>query len=794
MSIVNTILNKVDLNTTKYTAKLKAMNRDTRKQTKGIGESFKGIGTAWAGVLSALATGALAGKIAGELTATEKAVASFIRSTGDVSDARAQFEMLQQAARDTIQPFDALQAASLNLSRNGVKPTADQLKTFSQIAYGTGQSLETVAGAFTGAMQGRYKSLQQLGVTAVDQGDKLALTYKGVTTEITKDTAALSSYFQSLGAENGEVLEYLQGGLTGALNQMENAWGDFYRALAESGLGDLMRDIVRDSADTLDDITAWINENREPIKAFFADVYDNWTLISKTVKDGFSELTSTVNSFWSSSGLAAATGTDTMIQALSQLFNFARAGFLQVMKYAEQAWIAVKGSAAAQWEGISTTVTQLSFSEGKKAYSAAMDAARAEMEETARIYDTATEMVFSDISSNVQQLKDQSLGYAEEAAAGAYRVWEKQTSDAPLAFAPTKASTASRGGGRAKSAPKAEQDGWPEYYAGVSRLARDSMSEIERLRLEHNEKLKELDAAYHASKSATEDEYNAARALIDEDYRTRYRSAQEEARDFLRQMRNDDLVELDNEYLTRLDKLRAYHEQGLIAETEYQQGLDDIRKDYEKKRTAATADQNDFFSKEELEDVNNFTSGMTSLSDAFGNLTSSMTEGSAAYKAAFAVQKAFAIASATANAIVAWSKALSAPDNVTWYQSLANYASAIAMTTGIISQLSSLTMHDTGGRIGAGQLGIVGEYGPEIVEGPAAVTSRKDTASLARSALTGDRGVTVNLYEDASKAGQVTQTDETGERVINIFVSNIRRGGEVARAMENTYQLKRYGA
>lgn len=37
---------------------------------------------------------------------------------------------------------------------------------------------------------------------------------------------------------------------------------------------------------------------------------------------------------------------------------------------------------------------------------------------------------------------------------------------------------------------------------------------------------------------------------------------------------------------------------------------------------------------------------------------------------------------------------------------------------------------DTGGRIGAGQFGIVGERGPEIVTGPANVTSRVDTARM----------------------------------------------------------------
>ena len=130
MSIVNTILNKVDLNTTKYSEKLRKMGRDTRKQTKGIGDSFKQLGGAWKAAVAAIAAGALSGAIAKELMSTEKAVASFIQSTGGIKEARAQFEMLQQAARDTIQPFDALKAASLDLRRNGIEPTANQLVKF----------------------------------------------------------------------------------------------------------------------------------------------------------------------------------------------------------------------------------------------------------------------------------------------------------------------------------------------------------------------------------------------------------------------------------------------------------------------------------------------------------------------------------------------------------------------------------------------------------------------------------------------------------------------------------------
>ena len=151
----------------------------------------------------------------------------------------------------------------------------------------------------------------------------------------------------------------------------------------------------------------------------------------------------------------------------------------------------------------------------------------------------------------------------------------------------------------------------------------------------------------------------------------------------------------------------------------------------------------------------------------------------------------FAVASATVKAALAWMTALSGAS--TWYEAVANYATAISMTTGVIAQLRSVSMHDKGGFIGAGKLGIVGEYGPEIVKGPASVTSRRETADLARSALGGSR-VTVNLYEDSQKAGTVDQSQRDGEEVINIFVSNIRKGGQIAQTLQNTYQLRRFGA
>ena len=400
MSIVNSILNLVDLNTTKYTKKLKQMRKDTKQATKGIGQSFASLGSAWKAAIAGIAAGALTGAITKELQATEKSVAAFITATGSLAEARAQFEMLQQAARDTIQPFDALQAVALDLRKNGIQATAEQLKTFSQIAYGTGQSLETVGKAFTATMQGRYKALQQLGIQAKDNGATLQLTYKGITTEIEKNSAALSEYFAKIGKENEGVLDYLQSGVTGALNQLENAWGDFYRSLAESGLGQLITDGIRTAADALDGLTGWINEHRPYFEEFFNDLGEAFGEIARVVKETTGEAIEYVASFFSDSQEDAREGIQNIGLFLSNFFKFARAGFLEyVAKPAAKAWLALKGGFSGASEYLAELIYTGDWDSAAEAYNNEIDKAANEIAESTKIIDKAINFQLEEIDT-----------------------------------------------------------------------------------------------------------------------------------------------------------------------------------------------------------------------------------------------------------------------------------------------------------------------------------------------------------------------------------------------------------
>ncbi len=77
------------------------------------------------------------------------------------------------------------------------------------------------------------------------------------------------------------------------------------------------------------------------------------------------------------------------------------------------------------------------------------------------------------------------------------------------------------------------------------------------------------------------------------------------------------------------------------------------------------------------------------------------------------------------------------PEQVTRQQpATVNTDGKVVLPPGGFPPMGFAGMYDSGGTIPRGQFGIVGENGPEIVNGPANVTGRKRTADLARVAAT----------------------------------------------------------
>jgi hypothetical protein len=170
-----------------------------------------------------------------------------------------------------------------------------------------------------------------------------------------------------------------------------------------------------------------------------------------------------------------------------------------------------------------------------------------------------------------------------------------------------------------------------------------------------------------------------------------------------------------------------------------------------------------------------------------GNIAQGFEKNSGMYKTLFALQKSFAVASSILSIYQGAANAMAAP----YPQNLIAWAGVLAQGLALVGQIKSINYtgaYDKGGYIPSGAVGLVGEIGPELIKGPATVTGRKDTADMLRQ-----NSITVNLIEDREKAGTVQQSERDDQQMIDIFVSNIRSGGDTASVLESTYGLKRVG-
>lgn len=717
---------------------------------------------------------------------------------GDLETAQKTFWSLNGLEDETATATDKLAKAFVDLGNNGLTNSNEQLKTYATIAHGTGKDLNTLTDAVIAFSQGSTKALRQFGITAKDNGDTLSLTYKGSTTEIQKNSKALDEYLSNLARNNFDgVLEAKLNTVSAATGRLDNAWGTFCTRLMQSNGGfgeliimgnDFLANTLNGISEWLDDpaVIEWFHNLAKTVRETFEGIRTAW----ESVKDFFSDTLELI-------GVEMKVGTGSWKLFFSNFFQFAQIGLLQLSQKVGELWDNTIGYLNAIGEGIGSALSGGEFSRG---FDFARKKTKREAEETAKIYKATIAGIEKEITESQSRIAAERQRLAEK-----YQnkpVGEGSQSDEGLRIGANKAPSKEKSSGGASKALEAK-DTWTPYYEQIIELDIRSKGDLEQLEWEHAKKLSEFNAVIAENAQISETEKNNALLILQQDYQRQRAEIEKSATDFINSLNPEDeeIVRLQENYGRKLELLEQYHNDKLISEENYLQAHTALMEKYTTDSTATKQKKQSEDLKKMMEPYEKMADATISISDAFYDLTDSMDESSGSYKALFAVQKSFAIASATMDAVKAWIGALNDPTAVTWPQKFANYASAVATTTAAISQLTSVSMHDKGGFIKPGELGIVGEYGPELIEGPASVTSRRKTADLARSALTAQEStspsyanVVINLYESQDKAGTVETSEDDESRIINIFVSDIRRGGDMSAAIQNTFNLKRVGA
>lgn len=167
-------------------------------------------------------------------------------------------------------------------------------------------------------------------------------------------------------------------------------------------------------------------------------------------------------------------------------------------------------------------------------------------------------------------------------------------------------------------------------------------------------------------------------------------------------------------------------------------------------------------------------------------------EKTAIYKAAFAAQKAAAIPGMIA----------STEEGATAALALGPIAGPIA--AGTIRSMGYASIGLVAGQtiagVAHGGMGYIPEESTYLLQRGESVLSPKQNVAVQQAAdrinngQGGGSGVTVNIIEDASRAGQVEETKgPSGEDMINAFVASVNQGGPAAETLEQRYGLERVG-
>lgn len=840
MAIAKSLVLLMRLRTEEFQSGLRGAERSAARTADSIdrsGEkakkSWQDVGTAvksLKGLFAGFVTAAFFKEIADVVAGNEKIISSFRAITDSTEQARAVFDTFNNLSRELPQSFDEIQQSVLTLGKSGIMPTTDLIKDLSNIAAGTGKSLTEVSQAVYSATAGQLRGLQALGIQAEKSGDKIKVSFKGSVTEIANTKQAMLDYVSSISKSDfaGAAESQMQG-LTGAIKNVGDAWGDFLYALGgngNGGLGEVITQAVWIAVDALDSLSNFINNNQwfqaitADLARFMTDFRAGLSYITAETGAAIDEITGDVGNSSSTCGEYVSTFFNnfftllklgvTMVTAAvaavlktikaaiaaagTALISFARSAFNTLTaigdKLGSGLYAITHGQGVSPWAATSQKIKD-DFAVSAKATA---DAAHTEFDslfdDVKASYKGVQMMIADTAEASVKADKDREARLKRQADA-LKSLGSKSGAGSAAVFTPGTSGGKGSAGKSAKDSIDSARKTWESFFKSLKstgeQAANALLTPLELENKKYQDSLAQIKQFYDAG-TILASEYHQAVEMAEKAHQDRLTKIKQDGES--KQLANTK----NNQLAENLQKTYGYQEQGnaitdffnRMKDTFGDKDLTTTMSQFSARLSAMTGEQQ----------VGVWGQLGGAVSSCFDTIKGAFSEGSAGYKTMFVLQKSFAIASATLSmiqgAMEAWKLGFPA--------GLLAGAGVLAQGANLIGQLRSVNFsgeHWDGSPNPAGMWGTVSEKGAEmvngaIVYGAADIKSAEETDRL----INGNKdknavSVSVNLYEDASKAGQVQQSDN-GD-VINIFVSNIRRGGQAAQVLQSSYGLKRVG-
>jgi len=194
---------------------------------------------------------------------------SLVTATGSIEAAAIAFERVQKFAAQTPFSVKELTTAFITLKNLGLDPSEAALTSLGNTAGATGKSLADTVRALSGAVTGEFDGLKAFGITTKSEGDKVIFTFRGVATEVGKNTREIQDFLLSLGnvefaGGSARQANTLQGAISNLGDEFDRFSDLLLNDSSSAGLQGAVRlttaslTVLSDNVQTLGDVAAAI--------------------------------------------------------------------------------------------------------------------------------------------------------------------------------------------------------------------------------------------------------------------------------------------------------------------------------------------------------------------------------------------------------------------------------------------------------------------------------------------------------------------------------------------------------
>jgi hypothetical protein len=242
---VDTLLVEIKAETRQLKQGLNQVNKQldqTKIKSKGVSSNLKMV----AGAIATLGASVVVGNIVSTIRTFEDLEATLRAVTGSANNAALSFDLIRAFTSKTTFQIEEVAQAFITLKQAGVVPTAGVLQDFGNFAAGMGKSITQLAQAAFNATTGEMEMLKQFGVIARQQGDKITVTFDGVTKEIDRSGEAVIDFLRSIGREKfPTAIEERANTLSGALSNLGDSTSEFFVAIGDAGFAQALTNFSR---------------------------------------------------------------------------------------------------------------------------------------------------------------------------------------------------------------------------------------------------------------------------------------------------------------------------------------------------------------------------------------------------------------------------------------------------------------------------------------------------------------------------------------------------------------------